>query len=459
MSSPHKVHTAPSKNCPEEDMTAFINATTAAYGVQVYQDHAQKDQFFYVPLQADLDLGTTLEDFKVDYWGINAPFYSGGGGEIRSLFGAILAGRANIDISAYQRRKIVEQIQNDFSVDTPKLAPLRLRRVEVQPVFASNTLGFGENSDTVWPTDFQFGSSFNYLLGTGNALFASYVAAQGDGVDPITNPGFGVNIAGKAEFRGEPWKCHIKVDLSSFWKEVRIRVAGSARFGWFKVGSAEFNKVVKELERDKIIQINFESGSLDLEKYGAQIFEMGKAVAEAINAGQGGDFFKFQPNPDQVEGAREADAMPRLFGLSPWSVSINASYSEQSFTQNITYEQTLSYEGNFEASVPSSMTLAVICNNATKQYFNELGSSEPCVTPQKVSNLQTRLETAVRVRNRELKKIRDLLSANQITVEVYNVLKADIEKNVESYARLTDVRALSFEPARVLGGELFAPAA
>ena len=56
---------------------------------------------------------------------------------------------------------------------------------------------------------------------------------------------------------------------------------------------------------------------MDLEKYGAQIFEMGKAVAEAINAGQGGDFFKFQPNPDQVDGAREADAVPRLFGFSP----------------------------------------------------------------------------------------------------------------------------------------------
>jgi len=440
-------------------MTAFINATTAAFGVQVYQDHAQKDQFFYVPLRADLDLGTTLEDFKVDYWGINAPFFSGGDTGIKSLFGGVLSGRANIDISSYQRRKITEQIHKDFGVENPKLAPLRLRSVEVQPVFAANTLGFGEKSDTIWPSDFQFGSSFNYLLGTGNALFASYVAAQGDGYEPITNPGFGVNIAGKAEFRGEPWKCRVKVDLSSFWKEVRTRVTGSARFGWFKIGSVEFNKIVKELQREKIIDISFESGSMDLEKYGAQIFEMGKAVAEAINSGQGGDFFKFQPNPDQVNSAREANAVERLFGFSPWSVSINASYSEQSFTQSITYQQTLSYEGNFEASVPSSMVLAVICNNATKQYFNELGSSEPCVTPEKVGNLQERLRAAVEVRNRELRNIRELLVNGHITAEVYNILKADIENNVESYPLVENLRGLNFDPVKVLSGQLFAPAA
>lgn len=408
-------------------MTAFINATTSGYGVQVYQDHDQKDQFFYVPLRADLVLGDTLKSFNVNYWGIGDEYLVGSGSKIYSAFGAVLAGNASVDITSYQRKKITEQISKEFNIETPKLAPLRLRSVKIDPVFADNTLGIGDSGDTEFPTDLQFGSSFNYLIGTGNSLFANFVAAQGQGNDVIANPSFGINVSAKAEFRGEPWKARVKVDLSSFWKEVRTRVGGSARFGWFNVGSAEYNKIVKELEREKIIEIEFESGSLDLEKFGAQIFEMGKVLAEAVNSGQGGDFFKLQPNPDEQSSFLGIKPFGFLSSLAPWNVSINASYSEQSFTQNITFEETISYVGNFEASVPSSMVLAVICNNGTKQHFNDLATAEPCITPEKLKVLQDRLQKALKARDEEMAKLRQLLIDGKITPEVYNLLKDEID--------------------------------
>lgn len=408
-------------------MTAFINATTSGFGVQVYQDHEQKDQFFYVPLRADLVLGQTLKDFSVNYWGIGDEYLVGSGNEIYSSFGAVLAGNAAIDITDNQRKKITQKIVTEFEVENPKLAPLRLRSVSIDPVFAQNTLNVGENGDIKFPADLQFGSSFNYLIGSGNSLFANFVAAQGQGDDVVANPSFGVNVSAKAEFRGEPWEARIEVDLSSFWKEVRKKVAGSAKFGWFKIGASEYNKIVKDLEREKIVKITFTSGSLDLSEFGSQIFEMGKILAEAINSNQGGDFFKFQPNPD--EKASLLDISPRGFlsSLSPWSVSINASYNEESFTQKIMFDETISYVGNFEASVPSSMVLAVVCNNGTDQYFNDLASAEPCITPEKLRVLQKRLAIARDERDAELSRLKGLLETQQITIEIYNLLKSELD--------------------------------
>lgn len=411
-------------------MTAHISKSTTGYGVQVYQDHSDDQQFWYVPLQVAAELEKTLIDFKVDYWGIGPAYMVSDGKNIRSAFGAVLSGTANIDISDHQRRRIGVQIEREFNVKNPRLAPLRLRSMQVKPVFADKTLQVGTSGDVQFPNNVQFATNFSYLIGTGNSLFANYVAAQGGGVAPITNPGFGVNIDAKAEFRGEPWVCTIKCDLSSVWSEIRKSISGSARYGWFKIGSASYNSIITRLEREKIIDIKFDSGSLDLEKYGAQIFEMGKKVAEAINAGQGGDFFQFEPNPDQ--GGAYFRGLPKkmLFG-GPWSVSINASYSERSFTQKIKFQETLTYNGNFEASVPSSMPLAVVCNNATRDFFNDLASEVPCATPDKVSELQERLRKAVNSRDRKLNRIMEALLDGRITPEVYNILKADIESRID----------------------------
>jgi hypothetical protein len=68
------------------------------------------------------------------------------------------------------------------------------------------------------------------------------------------------------------------------------------------------------------------------------------------------------------------------------------------------------------------MTLAVGCNSATKQYFNELGNPEPCVTPGKSQSLQDRLEKDAAYKRDRARMIEDKLLAGQITIEVYNVL-------------------------------------
>ena len=73
------------------------------------------------------------------------------------------------------------------------------------------------------------------------------------------------------------------------------------------------------------------------------------------------------------------------------------------------------------------MTLAVVCNNATKQYFNDLASAEPCVTPEKLKVLQDRLQEAVKRRDAELNKLRQLLIDGKITADVYNLLKKEID--------------------------------
>lgn len=407
-------------------MTAFISKGVYKAGVQAYQDHADPQQFYWVPASIEAT-SETIKDFKVDYWGISKRHLVSNGSKIWSSLGAILSGRANARITPLQENRIKREIEKVFGIRNPILQPLRVRSAVVKPVFADNTLHVSTDGDVIFPTAFQFGSDFNYLIATGNSLFAEVVASQPSGGVSITNPSFGVNIDAKCEFRGEPWKVSIEAELSSFWHEVRKSISVSGHYGWFKLGKAEYNSLMIDLERQKIIKIHFSSGSLDLAKFGEQIFEMGKQIAEAVNqnGGQFSDFFKLEPNPEP-----SAPLEAELFG-GGWGISVNLSYSERSFTQTFPFKTTLDYEGNFEASVPVAMPLALACSGGNEKFFNDLDDVRPCVTRDKTTALQDRLTVAKTKQDALKQQIWNSLLNGSISPERYNLLKQEIEANVD----------------------------
>lgn len=375
-------------------MAPKLSGGTAADGVVVYQDSNDENQFHYLPANADCILGETLEDFQVKYWGIGKAYLVvDSNNNIKSLTGAVLSGRAKIDITDDQRKKILAVIKNAYpNSQNPKLKPIVLKNVHVQPIIGTKTLMLGEGADVEFPDIIQLGAMFNYQIATGNSLFASFVGAQVAGEKAVYDPSFGLNIAGEVEFQGDPWTVKVTADLSQVWSYTRKRFNAGLNFGWFQIPLLDYEQLIVDMNKDKIIKLEFIEGSLDNEKYGRQIFEMGKDMFEEVNrlAGAGEGFFKFEPNPTPMTSDKPNTALSWAFRMF-----MNVGYGEQSIksTQNMHWETEISYTGKVVRLMPSSMTLAVGCNNATNQLFQDLGDmTNPCITQAKVDALQTRLE-------------------------------------------------------------------
>jgi hypothetical protein len=408
-------------------MVARFSSGTSIKGVIAYQDHSDPNQFYYIPSSVPLVPGETLEDFNVTYFGVSSKHqaWDPASGSYRSIVGASLAGRAKIGISDIQRKDLVKQIKKVFVGIEPKLLPLPLKTVSVQPTLARATLGIETGvGDVVFPTDVVFETSFNYVVAARNNVFGIFAAAQGQGSEITSNPQFGINVVGEAEFLGDPWTVDVDIDLSQVWSYVRKKIGVSASWGWFRLGSASYTSIVQNLTREFKSSLNLVEGSLDTEKFGRQILEFGKTLFEEINrkaiAGEG--FFKFEPNPS-VEESESTSGGGASF---PWSVSVNASYYEQHFTQEIRFKQTVSFTGRFWRRIPFSMSLAVLCNSATSKYFIDLNSSEPCVTSGKVKSLNDRIDREIQLKAPYLKKLLDKLTSGEITPEDYAARKRAI---------------------------------
>lgn len=401
-------------------MVARFSSGTSVKGVVAYQDHQDPAQFFYIPTSVPLVIGDTLEDFNVTYFGVSArhQVYDPGAGIYRSVVGAALAGRAKVGLTDSQRKSISAQIKKVFGGGDPKLLPLPLKTVSVKPVLAKATLGIETGvGDVEFPTDVVFETAFNYVIAARNELFGTFAAAQGQGSDVTPNPQFGINVVGEAEFQGDPWTVDIDIDLSQVWSYVRKQIGVSVSWGWFRLGSASYTSIMQDLTRTFKSSIKLVEGSLDTDKFGRQILEFGKTLFEEINkkAISGEGFFKFEPNPDVSNNDN-----PSGGGSSwPWSVSVNASYYEQHFNQSIQFKQTISYTGRFWRRIPFSMTLAVQCNSATSKYFIDLNSADPCVTPQKVNDLNARITAEIAKKQPLLKRLAEQLVNGQITPEDY----------------------------------------
>jgi hypothetical protein len=399
-------------------MVAIFSKATRAEGVIAYQDSESPNQFLYYPQDIPLSLGENLQDFKVTYWGIGPRFLVKIGNRIDSSVGAVLSGRAKLDITEFQRRKIIAQIQKDFGVQNPQLKPLFLSNVKVQPVIATNTLKLGRSSDVKFPSTIQLGTSFNYLVGTAqNSLFAQFVAGQTAGDKLTVNSGFGINIVGEAEFEGDPWTVTVEADLSQVWTYVRKRVSAGVSLGWFRISLGEYTKIIEDLQRKQIIKITYKEGSSETEKYGRQIFEMGKEIFEAVNrqANAQTGFFKFEPN-------RTPEMKSSGGGGWGWSFSVNLAYSAQAIksTQSMRYQNTISYKGRFKKPIPASMSLAVSCNSASAQLFQDLGNvSEPCITQTKIEEFQKRTGEEFDRKQRLLERLEERYALGEITEEQY----------------------------------------
>jgi hypothetical protein len=371
-------------------MAPKISSGVAIDGVIAYQDDANPSQWHYIPARADLILDDTLVDFEVIYYGLGAsPFFADpGSGITQSLSGGILAGRARIDITNPQRDALIQELKSARGIDNPSLLPLRLTDTEVQPVISRQLLS-KEISNVDFPKEIILGTTFAYNVGSQGELFPSVIAASDNSARPVSRPGFAVNVSGNSEFVGDPWKAIITADLSQVWTYVRTKVNASARYGWFSLGKAEYDSITQGLVKDGIVKLDLKEGSLDTEKFGRQIFEMSKVIFESINkaAISGEGFFRFEPNP-----------APQGFGPSsfssgwwPWSVSVNASYTANSFKQTISFREEISYTGRFRIRIPCSMVLAVGCNSSTQSKFRDLQDpAKPCYTTDKYNGWEQR---------------------------------------------------------------------
>jgi hypothetical protein len=400
-------------------MVAIFSKATTTAGAIAYQDSESPNQFLYYPLSVDLSLGETLQDFKVTYWGVGKPFFVKIGNRVDSIVGAILAGRAKLDITAVQKELLIRKIRQVFGVQNPQLKPMSLSNVKVKPVIGTNTIQLGKDSDIIFPGTVQLATSFNYLIGTGkNSLFAQFVATQAAGNKLLSNPSFGINIEGDAEFQGDPWTVEVEADLSQVWSYVRKRASASVKLGWFTFKLGDYDKIMQDLQREQIIKITFKEGSPETEKSGRQIFEMGKQIFEEVNKrinSQSG-FFKFEPN-----------RVPETGGSSSgfdwgWGFSVNLAYSHQAIksTQSMHYKATVSYSGRFKKRVPAAMSLAVSCNSASSTLFQDLGNvSEPCITQAKIDEMNKRLEEEFNRKQRLLEALELRFATGEITEEQY----------------------------------------
>ncbi|XOV81271.1 MAG: hypothetical protein ACFHVJ_10045 [Aestuariibacter sp.] len=388
-----------------------INKTLQTSGLIVYQDHSDENQFFYIPANVPVILGSTLEDFKTTYWGIARPFHDESSG--KSLFGATVTGRAQICASESQLNRATNAIKNAFNVERPRISPIRMQGdVQVRPVWAASTLAMGSTSDVVFPNQVAFCQSFQFAFGTGNSLFANYVATEAIGSrQQISNPDFGVNIVGKAQFETDPWKAKCSADLSQVWSYIRRQHSASARVGWFKLGSADYLKIVQDLQRDAKISCTFSEGDWDLKQFGYQVFNMVKDALTELNthvaAGEG--FFRFEPLPNPETVSAEGASV----GWG-WGLSVNSAYSENHFSQSITWEKEIEYRGRILQDVPTSMTLAVRCNRATENYFAELTDPRnPCISPRKAESFLDRRDREMGYQNQARQIVQERYDSGQ----------------------------------------------
>jgi hypothetical protein len=428
---------------------------TAISGVVIYRDSNTATQFWYIPAQVPLILGESLQDFKVTYWGIGKKYlFQYPDGSFHSVMGAVLSGRAAFDISKAQRDDAVKAIQSTFGVQSPQLLPIPLTNVTVQPVVATNALNLNAG-DTVFPAAVAFGSTFSYQVGTGNQLFAEFVATQTTGTTIVSNPHFAVNVEGDAEFVGDPWEANCKIDLNEYWHKAITSVNVSVSWGWFHLGSADYASVVQTLTKSLANDCSFVEGSLDTEKYGRQVFEMVKKIMEDLNAkaASGEGFFKFEPNP-------EPPATGGGGGGSwwPWSVSINASYSSATSIQDATVNEDFKYTGRFKQRVPASMVLAVDCNAATADRFVELEDpAEPCITPEKADRFNTRMQAEADAKGALIKELRSRYEAGEISFDEFVKEKAYFEQDsgedlvmaTRKFAKGTSTLLLASSPSEV----------
>ena len=405
-------------------MTGRLNRPAAADGVVAYQDKDKQDLFHYFPLRIDSVIGETLRSFKVDYYGINAkPYWADLGGEnYQSCVGGNLSGTAVPDITATQRTNLTKVIGDTYGVKKPVLVPLVLTGVTVQPIFAKHIVDMGTGGSATFPNQVTLGASTGYQVGSGNSLFAALVGNEQDTSEP--RPDFAINISGETELYADPWVAEIHADLSRVWEYTRSKVDVGLSLGWFNLGT-NIDKITQELISKGIVTIRYIQGSGNSE-FGWQMLNSTKTLFEAINkqvtAGEG--MFKFEPNPTAQEPTKDEKWAAKLL---PFTTSINVAYVSNFFNQEITFDQTVTFEGMMPVRFNSSMALAVPCTATTESHFYDLQESEQgCITKAKQDGLQKRIGVEKEAKRQKLLVYQAKLESNEWTPQQYSLMVATL---------------------------------
>jgi hypothetical protein len=385
-----------------------IESATRASGVVAFQDENDPKQFHIYPERVPLVLGLTLSDPTVKYWGIGAAFREKEPdyGLWVPIVGGTISGMGTITITPEQENGIREAIKKDFGISDAKLAPLDGKTSRIQPVFAANSIGVGADGDQVFPTEFRFGSSFNFVVGSPRShTFASYIAQRSIDQPFITpDSSFGINLVSKSQFRGAPWNVKCKADLKKVWKEIRQSYGGSGGYGWFGL-SVQYASLQQNLFRSKLIDCNLTEGDLASKEKSEQLFQIAKDALISMNDPDN-EYFRFAPNPQAPATGGGASGA--------WLVSINLAYSEASLKDEIKYEQSFEFNPTIEREMPVSLTLAVKCDVNTEHFFKELEVSQPCITPKKAKFFQ---EWANRENALKQKKIEEVMNNPSLSAE------------------------------------------
>ena len=404
-------------------MGAVLSRGVAADGVLAWQDNQDPKTFHYFPSRIDAELGSTIQEFEVTYYGIGAkPYYQKISPDPtpQSVVGGVLSGLAVPDISEAQRKNITEAITKQYEVE-PNLVPIMLSDVKIQPVFAKKLAEMGQGSSQEFPSTLQIGSQIAYTVSSGNSLFAEMTAREGAD-EESASPQFAINLVGTAAFYGDPWKARISCDLSKVWSYTRTKVNVGASIGWFNIG-VDVDKITQELISSHLIEIDYIEGSGG-EEFGRQMLETTKTLFEAISqkALGGEGLFRFEPNPAPQEPPKDDKWGASLL---PWTCSINTAYQSNFFNQEIKFDETISFTGKVDVLLASAMSLAVQCGADTVEHFHDLQASrDECVTPEKSQALQDRLSAEVAAKNKKVQEYAARVESGQWTVATFKEMLA-----------------------------------
>jgi hypothetical protein len=406
-----------------------VAAPTFSRGIKVgnviaYQDDQDPAQFFYIPARSAAGLADRITTFRATHFGLGRIYLvQSSSGAFSSRVGAILSGTVAIDISDQEQTTLIEAIRTTLGVEQPRLLPLPLQNVRITSMIAGDLVGFGDAVTQNLPSTLQFGTETAYSVGSLNSGFAQLVGQlQVGGGGMAANPHFAINIEAEAEFVGDPWTATIDCDLSRVWDRVRTNVGGSVSLGWFRIGSASYERIAADLQQSGACSFSQEGGTLDLAEPGRPVLEMVRDIFTQINsqALAGENFFRFEPPPEapQAPSTRSAD----LFG---WGVSLNGAYGSTHFNQEIRWQTTVSYSGHIIRPVTAAVVLAVNCGQDTRQLFQDLSDvDESCITQTKVDKFQTRAQNERVEKNRRILRLLDRLENGEITPEQYERIVA-----------------------------------
>ena len=429
-------------------MAGILNRAVTKSGATAYQDHVDPKKFHYMPNRIDTVIGQTLQSFECKYYGIGEkPYYVKTGSKIRDVSGGTVSGQAVPDITEEQHASLLKEIGKVYKIDDAYLSPLTVEKAKIQPVFAGAVAAAGEGSSSTFPDTFQFGSSFNFNISSGNSLFPQLVAVSNVGQEADVSSFIAANFQGIAKLYGDPWTARITADLSEIWSYVRNKGEAGVSAGWLNFGAA-WDKVAQELVKNNIVKIEYREGTGG-EEFGRNLLESTRKLFDAINAqitaGEG--MFKFPPNPDPQQPPEGSKSWGS--SLLPFSVSANLSFSSNSFKKEIKFDQEISFTGIREIPVVSSMNLSAVCGSKTKGMFLDVGDAKnKCVDANTMDGWQRRMSAETKLKSKKTQEYEQMFISNKITFEQYQQLLAFLDTQTLSEA--ADARGNPISEARAI---------